>query len=180
MHRAKRIPSYKRWAVAAALVLLSLIAYKDRRPAATFGVAALRGSKAIGQELPSVSAKTSASMSTPQTAPVSTEEAGKTARPVPRWVRIGNNELDYVTPEVTVRYFTATPAPRRVEVGRSHVEHIGDDVTVRYFTPTAAPPSVQTEANQIHYVSEDVTVRSLTPKHATEPPAGNAALSVDH
>ena len=183
MHRAKRIPSYKRWAVAAALVLLSLIAYRDRRPAATFGVAALRGSKAIGQELPSVSAKTSASMSTPQTAPVSTEEAGKTARPVPRWVRVGNNELDYVAAEVTVRYFTATPAPRRGEVGRSPVEHIGDDVTVRYFTPTAAPRSVQTEANQIHDVSEDVTVRSLMPKHATAPPAppaGNAALSVDH
>ena len=122
-------------------------------------------------------------MSTPQTTPVSTEEGGNTAKPLPRWVRVGNNELDYVAPEVTVRYFTATPAPRRVEVGRSRVEHIGNDVTVRYFTRTAAPPRVQTGANQIHYVSEDVTVRSLTPKHATAPPAlpaGNAALSVDH
>jgi len=182
MHRAKRIPSYKRWAVAAALVLLSLIAYRDRRPATTLGGAALRGSKAIGQESPSVSAKTT-NMSTPQTTPVSTEEGGNTAKPLPRWVRVGNNELDYVAPEVTVRYFTATPAPRRVEVGRSRVEHIGNDVTVRYFTRTAAPPRVQTGANQIHYVSEDVTVRSLTPKHATAPPAlpaGNAALSVDH
>jgi hypothetical protein len=184
MHRAKRMPSYKRWAVAAALVLLSWIAYRDRRPAATLGVAALRGSKAIGQQLPSASAKTSASsISTPQRAPIMKEEEKTTASSMPRWVRVGNNELDYVAPEVTVRYFTATPAARRVEVGRSHVEHIGDDVTVRYFTPTAAPPRVQAGANQIHYISEDVTLRSFTPKHATEPPAlpaGNAALSVDH
>ena len=184
MHRAKRMPSYKRWAVAAALVLFSWIAYRDRRAAATLGAAVLPGSNAVGQQLPSVSANTSASsMSTPQTAPAVKEEGRKTVRPVPRWVRVGNNELDYVAPEVTVRYFTATPAPRRVEVGRSHVEHIGEDVTVRYFTPTAAPPRVQAGTNQIHYISEDVTVRSFTPKHATAPPAlpaGNAALSVDH
>jgi hypothetical protein len=111
------------------------------------------------------------------------EEEKTTASSMPRWVRVGNNELDYVAPEVTVRYFMTTPAARRVEVGRSHVEHIGDDVTVRYFTSTAAPPRVQAGANQTHYISEDVTVRSFTPKHAAEPaalPAGNAALSVDH
>ena len=182
VHRAKRMPSYKRWSVAAILVLLSWIVHRDRRPAATLGAAALRRSNAIGQQLPSVSTKTSAtSTSTPQTPPVVKEEARKTARPVPRWVRVGNNELDYVEPEVTVRYFTATPAP--VEVGRSHVKRIGEDVTVRYFTPTDAPPGVQAGASQIHYISEDVTVRSVMPKHATAPlalPAGNAALSVDH
>jgi hypothetical protein len=65
-----------------------------------------------------------------------------------------HNELDYVAPEVTVRYFTATPAPRRVEVGQGRVEHVGDDVTVR----------------------------SVTPKHATVPPAlsaGSATQPVD-
>jgi uncharacterized membrane protein YeaQ/YmgE (transglycosylase-associated protein family) len=183
MQRAKDMPSYKRWAVAAVLVLVSWIAYRDRGPASTLGASALQGLNAMGQPLPSVPAKTSASsMSTPQTAPVLTEEARKTARSMPRWVRVGNNELDYVAPEVTVRYFTATPAPRRVEVGPSHVEHIGDDVTVRYFTPTAAPPRVQAGANQIHYISEDMTVRSVMPKHATAPPAlpaGDAGLPVD-
>ena len=155
MQRAKRTPSYKRWVLAAALVLVSWIAYRDRRPPSTLGASALQGSNAIGQQLPSVPAKTSASsMSTRQTASVLTEEASKTARSMPQWVRVGNNELDYVTPEVTVRYFTPTPAPRRVEVGRSHVEHIGNDVTVRHFTPTAAPPRVQAGANQIHYISE--------------------------
>jgi len=156
IYRAKCMPSYKRWAAAAALVLLSWIAYKDRRPAATVGATALQGSNVPGQQLPSVSAKTSANMSTSQTAPVSTEEVGKTTRSVPRWVRVGNNELDYVAPEVTVRYFTATPAPRRGEVGRTHVEHIGEDVTVRHFTPTAGPPRVQAGDNQIHYISEGV------------------------
>lgn len=182
MHRAKRLPSYKRWAVAASLVLLIWIVCKDRRPAATLGAAALQGSNAIGQQLPSVSAKTSASMSTPQTAPVLTEDAGKNLRPVPRWVRIGNNELDYVTPEVTVRYFTATPAARPLEVGRSHVEHIGEDVTVRYFAPTETRPRAQAGTNQIHYISEDVTVRSFAPKHATASPplpGGNAASPVN-
>jgi uncharacterized membrane protein YeaQ/YmgE (transglycosylase-associated protein family) len=181
MQRARHMPSYKRWAVAAVLVLVSWIAYRDRRPAATLGASALQGSNAIGQQLPSVPAKTSASsMSKPQTASVLNEEA-RTARSTPRWVRVGNTELDYVAPEVTVRYFTATPAVRRVEVGRSHVEHIGDDVTVRYFTPTAARPRVQAGANQIHYISDDMTVRSVTPKHANAPPAlpaGNAAQLV--
>jgi len=69
-------------------------------------------------------------------------------------VWVGNNELDYVTPEVTVRYFT----------------------------PTAVTLRVQARASQVHYISEDVTVRSVTPKHATVPPAqpaGNIALPVD-
>lgn len=151
LQRARRMPSYKRWAVAAILVLVSWIAYRDRRPASTLGASALQGSNGIGQQLPSVPAKTFVSrISVSQTAPGVMEEARKTDRSIPRWVRVGNNELDYVTPEVTVRYFTATPAPRRVEVGRSHVEHIGDDVTVRYFTPTAVSPRVQAEANQVH------------------------------
>jgi hypothetical protein len=183
MQRAKRMPSYKRWVVAAALVLVSWNAYRGRRPASTLGALALQRSNAIGQQLPSVSAKTSASsMSTPQTAPVLTEGVRKTSASMPRWVRVGNNELDYVAPEVTVRYFTATPAPRRVEVGQGRVEHIGDDVTVRYFTPTPAAPRVQVRANQIHYISDDVTVGSVTPKHATAPPvlpAGSAAQPVD-
>jgi hypothetical protein len=46
-----------------------------------------------------------------------------------------HDELDYVAPEVTARYFTATPALRRVEVGQGRVEHVEDDVTVRSVTP---------------------------------------------
>ena len=176
------MPSHKRWAVAAILVLVSWIAYRDRRPASTLGASVLQGSNGIGEQLPSVPAKTFASsMSASQTAPVLTEDARKNARPMPRWVRVGNNELDYVTPEVTVRYFMATPAPGRVEAG-SHVEHIGDDVTVRYFTPTAVSSRVQAGTNQVHYISEGVTVRSVTPRHATvspAQPAGNIALPVD-
>ena len=179
--RAKLMPSYKRRALAAVLLLASWIAYRDRRPATTLGATALQGSNPVGQQLPSVSARTSTNMSTRRTAPVSTEAAGKTAKSLPRWVRVGNNELDYVAPEVTVRYFTATPVPRRGEVGRSHVEHIGDDVTVRYFSPAATPSRGQAGTPQIHYISEDVTVRSFTPKPATALPTlptRNGALSV--
>jgi len=79
-------------------------------------------------------------------------------------VQVGNNELDYVAQDVTVRYFTPKFAPRRV--GERHVEYIGEDVTVRYFTPKLAP-RVRVGDKQIHYISEDVTV---PPKHAVTPP----------
>jgi len=56
MQRAKRMPSYKRWVVAAVLVLVSWNAYRGRRPASTLGASPVQGSNAIGQQLPSVSA----------------------------------------------------------------------------------------------------------------------------
>jgi hypothetical protein len=58
-----------------------------------------------------------------------------------RRVRVGENEVDYVGEDVTIRYFTSKPAPRR-RVGESQVAYIGDDVTVHYFRPKPAvmPP----------------------------------------
>lgn len=135
--RAKLLPLYKhRWktAVAAVLVIASCLAYRDRRPASPLTVSRLQRSNAIEPEVPFVAAKRLSANGTakPKTALGLAQEAGKSAR----WVRVGNNELDYVAQDVTVRYFTSKPAPPRV--GESRVEYIGEDVTVHYFTPKHA------------------------------------------
>ena len=77
-----------------------------------------------------------------QTAPAPVKEA-RVARATFQRVRVGENEVDYVGEDVTVRYFTPELAPHRVRVGEHEVAYIGEDVTVRYFTPESAlePPT---------------------------------------
>jgi hypothetical protein len=55
----------------------------------------------------------------------------------------GENEVEYIGEDVTVRYFTTKPAPHPVRIGKSEVADIGEDVTMRYFTPKPAvvPPT---------------------------------------
>jgi hypothetical protein len=72
-------------------------------------------------------------------------------------VRVGSNELDYVTEDVTVRYFNRPPAQPRAQVRYAHVKTIGDDVTVRYFGSEPLAPRVQPGNNRIHYISDDGT-----------------------
>jgi len=122
------------------------------------------------------------STSKPQTALGLKEEGRTAARTMKQWVRVGNNELDYVTQDVTVRYFTPKHAPQRVLDRNSRVRYISEDVTVRYFTPKPAPQRVLDRNNQVRYISEDVTVRYFTPKHAVAPPprpTGSVAQPVD-
>jgi hypothetical protein len=140
--RAKRLTLYKhRWktAVAAVLLIASCLAYRDRRRESRLTASTLQRSNVVEQPVPFVPAERRSTNGTskPQTALGLTQEARKTGR----WVRVGNNELDYVAQDVTVRYFTSKPAPPRL--GESHVEYIGGDVTVRYFTPKHAvvPPA---------------------------------------
>ena len=73
--------------------------------------------------------------SSSQTMPDLKEEARKTARTMPQWVRVGNNELDYVAQDVTVRYFTPQPPLQQVLRRNNKVKYISEDVTVRYFEP---------------------------------------------
>jgi hypothetical protein len=99
----------------------------------------------------SVGASDSPKLSTPQEQPASTaEKPSSTVSTLPaatvpdaaaksspsKWVRVGNNELDYVTDDVTVRYFAPKHVARPVQVGENHVEYLGDDVTVRHFPRT--------------------------------------------
>jgi GAF domain-containing protein len=187
--RAKRVPFYKgrgktAVAVAAVLVIGSWIAYREHRPTSPLGTSALQGSNAIKQPTPSVPAKrvSASSTSNPQTG-VGLKEAGrKAARTMPQWVRVGNNELDYVAHDVTVHYFTPKPVAQRALDSNNQVRYVSEDVTVRYFNPKPALQQVLDRNNQVRYISEDVTVHYFTPKRAVAPPAhpvGNPAQPVD-
>ena len=131
-HRAKPVPLHKRlWKVAGAavvtvLVIASWIAYSYRRPASPLGASARQRSNAIDME-----------------------EARKAARSTPQRVRVGDNELDYVTEDVTVRYFTPKPTRQQVRVRDSQVDYISEDVTVHYFTPKPAPQRVRVGDNRV-------------------------------
>jgi hypothetical protein len=58
-------------------------------------------------------------------------EATKASNPFKR-VRVGANEVDYISEDVTIRHFTQkTPTPR-MKSGYKQVD-FGKDVTVRYF-----------------------------------------------
>jgi hypothetical protein len=57
---------------------------------------------------------------------------------MPHWVRVGNNEFDYVAQDVTVRHFTTNPAPQPAPGKNNQVRYVSEDVTVRYFTPNHA------------------------------------------
>jgi hypothetical protein len=146
--RSKGVLLYKdRWktavAVAAVLVIASWLANRDRHSAVSLGSSTVQKSNAIEQHAPSVPAKRvlSSSTSSSQTTPGLKKEARETASTLPRWVRVGNNELDYVAQDVTVRYFTPKPLLQPVLSRNMQVRYISEDVTVRYFTPkhTSAP-----------------------------------------
>jgi GAF domain-containing protein len=59
------------------------------------------------------------------------------ARTRVRRARVGQNEVEYIGDDVTVRHFAYKPATLHGGVKASQVAHFGDDVTVRYFTPTS-------------------------------------------
>jgi GAF domain len=141
----------RRWnvaaaAVAAVLVLTSWFVYNNRRPASSFRPSAVQAPTVVEPQAPALRVKQVSANGTPtlQPAPVLVKPAG-TGRASLRRVRVGENEVDYIGDDVTIRYFTPKPKPttRRVRVGASEVAYIGDDVTVRYFKPQAAavPPT---------------------------------------
>ncbi|HXY52299.1 MAG TPA: GAF domain-containing protein [Terriglobales bacterium] len=130
-------------ALAAILALASWIAYSGRRPALSAAFSASASSSAIALGAPFASAKPhpADTMSRLQTGRA--EDGRKAARTLPRWVWVGENELDYLAQGVKVRYFIPRPQPQQMSLAKSHVKYIGEDVTVRYFTPeqaTALPP----------------------------------------
>ncbi len=69
-----------------------------------------------------------------QSAMVATDgtKNAKLPRSAFRRVQVGPNEIDYVSDDVTIRYFTLTPTQPRLRAGEKLV-NIGDDVTMRYF-----------------------------------------------
>ena len=147
--RRRGAPRYKaQWetalVVAVVLVVTCGIAYRARRTLSPAGAAALQRSNPIEQRLPIVPTRVQGNItSKPQNA-LDPGEDGRRATTMKRWVRVGDNEIDYVTEDVTVRYFTPIPGRPRVLDRNNQVRHISEDVTVRYFTPQPplAPPPV--------------------------------------
>src|SRR3984885_11045363 len=118
-----------------AVVLLFTIGLASRHhgPAPPLESSTLPGSTAtlphgLPKPLPGRRLAAAQAMSTP----------AKEARPnrsAFRRVRVGQNEVDYIGDDVTVRLFTDKPAAKRIQRANSRIAHIGSDVTVRYFTP---------------------------------------------
>jgi len=149
MQRAERVSWHKsRWnvalaAVVAVLVIACWIGYSVRRPNSAPG-SSQQKSIAIQQPAPSLPAKTLPAKTTSklQATPVPVEQTRR-ASTTRRRVLAGENEVEYIGEDVTVRYFTTKPAPHPVRIGKSEVADIGEDVTMRYFTPKPAvvPPT---------------------------------------
>ncbi len=148
-YRPKRVPSRMRlWkvvdraAVVTVLVTASWIAYSYRFPASPLGASERRRSNAIKQQVPFVPQKlvsANKDASKPQTASNPMEQMR--ARRTPQRVRIGDDEVNDISEDVTVRYFSPKPTPRQVRVGDYQIDYVSEDVTVRRFIPKVAVAS---------------------------------------
>lgn len=149
MQQAKRINRLKRpWNVAltavVAVLLTSWIAYSNLGPTSLLKFSALQKFVApVGERPPSGHTKIVSAKGTPnlQTTLLRMKDARGTRT---RLRRFGENGVDYVKEDVTVRYFTHTLPPQTTSVGESQVAYIGADVTVHYFSPKPAGRSATT------------------------------------
>jgi hypothetical protein len=171
VRQAKRVPWHKpRWNVTLAVVAIMLVltcwtAYRGRRSIRALGSATLQRSTAIGQPVPSLPAKAvpAQGMSKLQAVAVAGGKSkSTTARTTFRRVRVGQNEVDYIAEDVTVRYFTSKPRAQRGRAGESQVAYFGDDVTVRNFIPK---PTVMSPAQPLD-PSSPAPGESVSPKPA--------------
>jgi hypothetical protein len=155
-----RVPYYKRWVALTAVVLATWVAFRDHRPTPTAPTSAVASAKAVPQPSSSHSAASTAVPAKASAIPALAVVPPVAAKP--RWVRVGNDELDYVGQDVTVRYFGVKPAAQ-LAPAHSRTKKIGSDVTVRYFSPIAASAPERIPNTQIHYVSEDAAAPKRTP-----------------
>jgi putative methionine-R-sulfoxide reductase with GAF domain len=148
LKRAKRVPLNKgQWktamAVAVVLLMAFWISYRDHHPALPFGASAPHRLDAIEGPILLLPTKRVLAKNSSQQ---QTTQIGNG-----RWVRVGANELDYVTQDVTVRHFSRRNTPQRELDRNGQVTYVSEDVTVRYFTPkhpVTRPPSPAESAAQ--------------------------------
>jgi GAF domain len=138
VHPSKGAPFCQlRWNVPAAAVGLALLvvtwvvswnAY-DHRAASPVDGPTLRITNAVLQRPPLVLRK----RSHPSMAQIVRGETQDTNAPGSAFrVRVGENEIDYIADDVTIRRFTTKPTLRQIQTWNKEVT-IGEDVTVRYF-----------------------------------------------
>jgi hypothetical protein len=132
-----RVASNKlRWNVAAAgfaavLVIVSWIAYHHHhRSAAPVDASSLQRSNAA-QPVSAKPSPASNRTSEPETSAGGTADRNAAGSGFKR-VRVGQNEVDYIAEDVTIRRFTPKPARPQMRVWEKQV-NFGEDVTVRYF-----------------------------------------------
>ena len=157
-----RVPYYKRWVALTVVVLATWVAFRDHRPAPAAPTSAVATAKAVVQPSSLPSAASTAVPAKASAVPALAVVPGGAVAAKPRWVRVGNDELDYVGQDVTVRYFGVKPAAQ-LAPAQSRTKKIGSDVTVRYFSPIAASSPERIPNTQIHYVSEDAAAPKRTP-----------------
>jgi GAF domain len=170
--RVKSVPLHvRRWnvaaaAVATALVIICWIAYSDHRLASPLGASALHKSNHLDRQAAFVPVKPvpANSMFKPQTRPIA-REGVKDARHGFKRVKVGENEVDYIAQDVTIRYFTHELASQRVRVGDNQFD-IGEDVTVRYF---ASKPSLVSATRPLASVVQPVDRSVTVPEKVVSP-----------
>lgn len=149
-YQAKSLPTHTRlWrfadraAVVIALLIACWIAHSYRRPVLPLGPSAEQGSSAIKQVpfAPQKLVPAETDTSKPQTTSVPMEEVTKAARSTPRRVKVGDDEIDYISDDVTVRHFIHKPAGQRVAAPDHQVDYNSEDLAVRHFTPKIAAVS---------------------------------------
>ncbi len=142
------------WNVAAAgvvtvLVIGSWIAY-DHRSVLPVNPSSLKRLNAAEQQVPAKPSLASNRTSKPQIA--GGMEDRKAAGSAFKQVRVGQNEVDYIAEDVTIRRFTPKTAPPQIRVGEKRVD-FGEDVTVRYF---ASKPPVASKAQPVSAAARSV------------------------
>jgi len=75
-----------------------------------------------------------------------------------------STDKDKIAPAKGKASRLATTRARQDRVGQNDVEYIGDDVTVRHFTYRVTPPPRRPVGERVTYIGKDVTVRHFTPK----------------
>jgi hypothetical protein len=116
LNRARRLPlnagQWETVGVAAVLVIACWIGFMNRRPPSPSGVSGLRGSNALDQQISfAVAKRVVANLATkPQTG--LREESGerKTSRTTQQRTLDRNIRVQYISEDVTVRYFPSEPA----------------------------------------------------------------------
>jgi GAF domain len=118
-------------AVAIVLVISSWIAYTYISPS---GPSAQKNLNATVETRPVNTSVSLLDLDDASTVPNRTQPEPR-AQTAWRRVRVGDDEVDYVSDDVTIRHFI----PRRSKqerAGRYRVDYVSEDVTVRHFTPS--------------------------------------------
>ncbi|MGD1081924.1 MAG: GAF domain-containing protein [Candidatus Sulfotelmatobacter sp.] len=114
-------------------VMIAIWIALDRSPVSPIGGSARSGSNTAEKQVPSAPDMPLPAKRTSKPRTVADEtESIKRAGSAFRRVRVGQNEVDYIAEDVTIRQFR--PRAKYTQVSnRNELVNIGDDVTVRYF-----------------------------------------------